>query len=80
MQVIISGDSHFKSGISQVVEDLCGKTNSHFASRGYGSDMVRLGVILMCRDPNLKFQRRVRFSKREKTLYMDVMFESLLVC
>ena len=27
----------------------------------------------MCRNPDYKFKRRIRFSKKDETLYMDVM-------
>jgi len=59
--------------VGAVVDELCGPTLQHFRPRDYGSGLPQLGVVLMCRDPHFNFKRRVRFSKKDQTLYMDVM-------
>jgi hypothetical protein len=73
MHFRITADTNQESGIGSVVEELSGPTRQHFASRDYGSGLPRLCVVIMCRDPKLEFKRRVRFSKQDQTLYMDVM-------
>src|SRR5688572_27140572 len=34
-----------------------------------------IGVILMCRDPDLKFCRRIKYVKKDNALYMDIMLD-----
>ena|SRR2546430_10123451 len=73
MHFRITCDANKESGVGEVVDELSGPTRKHFVPRDYGSGLPRLGVVLMCRDPALNFKRRVRFSKKDQTLYMDVM-------
>ena len=73
MHFRITADSNQESGVGDVVTEMSGPTRQHFLPRDYGSGLPRLCVVLMCRDPHLDFKRRVRFSKKDQTLYMDVM-------
>ena len=73
MHFRITCGANKESGVGEVVDELSGPTRKHFVPRDYGSGLPRLGVVLMCRDPALNFKRRVRFSKKDQTLYMDVM-------
>ena len=73
MHFRITSDANQESGVGEVVCDLSGPTRKHFVPRDYGSGLPRLAVVLMCRDPALNFKRRVRFAKKNQTLYMDVM-------
>jgi len=73
MHFRITCGANKESGVGEVVDELSGPTRKHFVPRDYGSGLPRLGVVLMCRDPALNFNRRVRFSKKDQTLYMDVM-------
>jgi hypothetical protein len=75
MDLRITCDADQKSGVGEVVGDLSGPTRKHFASRDYGSGLPGLGVVLICRDPGLNLKRRIRLSKRDRTLYMDVMLQ-----
>ncbi len=71
----ITGDSNEESGVSDVIYELSGPTRKHFEARDYGAGMHGLGVVLICRNPALNFKRRLRFSKNDKMLYMDVMLD-----
>jgi len=73
MHFQITADTNKESGVGEVVDELTGPTRQQFISQNYGSGLPRLCVVLMCRDPELTFKRRVRFSKKEQTLYMDIM-------
>ncbi len=44
-------------------------------SENYGADLNGIGIILMCREPQFKFKKRLRFSKKDKVLYMDIMLD-----
>jgi len=43
--------------------------------RDYGDGLKKLVVILNCRDPELNYRQRIRFSKTEGTCYIDVMLK-----
>ena len=73
MKVGLLGDSNIESGVAQVIFDIAGATKKHFTTKNYGAGLTGICVVLMCRDPWLNFTRRVRLSKKEKILYMDVM-------
>ena len=73
MRFVITADSNQESGVSDVLYELSGPTRQHFLPRDYGSGLPQLGVVLMCRDPHFNFKRRVRFSRKDQALYMDVM-------
>ena len=75
MDVVITSDANAESGIGDVVFELSGPTSEYFLTRDYGAGLLGVVVVLMCRDPGLRFHRRVRFVKKEKTLYMDVMLD-----
>jgi hypothetical protein len=49
--------------------------HSLFEEREYGEGLHGIVVGFICRDPKLNFKRRVRFAKKEKMLYMDIMLD-----
>ncbi|PYJ51171.1 MAG: hypothetical protein DME83_07865 [Verrucomicrobia bacterium] len=73
MHFRVTADTNQESGVGAVVDELSGPTRKHFVPRDYGSGLPRLCVVLICRDPHLDFEKRVRFSKKDQTLYMDVI-------
>jgi hypothetical protein len=54
---------------------LSGPTRRFFVPKDYGAGLSGLVVVLMCRDPELNFKQRIRFARKEKKLYMDVMLD-----
>ena len=75
MRVTITGDLNSESGISKVVLEISGCTSKHFRPKVYGDGLVGICIVLMCRSAYLKFKRRIRMSKKEKKLYMDIMLD-----
>lgn len=75
MHIRITSDANDESGVGEVVDELSGPTRRHFSPKDYGSGLIGVVVVLMCRDPSLNFKRRVRFARKEKKLYMDVMLD-----
>ena len=49
--------------------------NKYITSDNYGSDLNGIVIILMCRKPEIVFKKRLRLSKKEKVLYMDIMLD-----
>jgi hypothetical protein len=74
MKFNILCDSEWDSMVSTALRELS-RTGyrSLFEERDYGPGLRGLIVGFICRDPGLKFKRRIRFVKKEKNLYMDIM-------
>lgn len=75
MDVLITFDVNEESGVDEVAFDISEATSRHFRLKKYGGQLPALCVVLTCRDPSLKFKRRIRLAKKDRTLYMDVMLE-----
>ncbi|SRR6266545_4256252 len=73
MHVFITSDANQESGVGEFVDKVSGRTDAHFHEKDYGVGLHGLVVVLMCRNPDLKFKQRIRLSKKEKKLYMDIM-------
>lgn len=76
MRFAILGDSHWEARLDEISEALAdGKFREFFEDRFYDDSGLKISVILMCRDPRLEFKRRIRYSRSENKLYMDVMLD-----
>jgi hypothetical protein len=75
MHLRITCDANDESGIGLVVDEISGPTRKHFVSKDYGDSLNGVVIVLMCRNPDLNFKRRLRFSKKDKKLYLDVMLD-----
>ena len=76
MRFFITYDANSEANIDEVLnalDDFC--FDEYFAEKGYDDSGIKIAVVLMCRDPRLKFKQRIRFSKKENTLYMDIMLD-----
>jgi hypothetical protein len=76
MNILITSDSDWQAKLSKVTDELYKRGyKDFFQERDYGPGLDSLCAVLMCRDPALKFKRRIRLSKKESTLYMDTMLD-----
>jgi hypothetical protein len=75
MHLRITSDANAASGVGRVVDEISGPTRRYFASKDYGVGLLGVAVVLMCRNPELNFQRRLSFARKEKTVFMDVMLD-----
>lgn len=73
--LFITSDANSESGVGEVAVEICGPTRKHFATRNYGAGLRGIGVVLMCRNPELNFKTRLRLSKKDKRLSMDIMLD-----
>lgn len=73
MQVFFSGETEASSGVGMVIGEFNEQRREYFGSRNYGEDMKEVAVFFICRTPKLK--QRIRFSKKAKILYTDIMLE-----
>ena len=75
MHLQITSDANEESGVGSVIDEMSGPTKKHFISKEYGKGLDGIVIVLMCRNPDLDFKQRIRFSKKEKMLYMDLMLD-----
>ena len=75
MDVRIVSDSHWETGLTKVSSKLSERTAVFFENKHYGDSLSRVGIVLMCRDPLLEFKQRIRRSKKDAILYLDVMLD-----
>ena len=71
MHVFLSSDFDWEAKLDHATRVL--DTQHHFESRDYGPGLAGLTIILNCREPELALKQRVRFTKADKTLGIDVM-------
>ncbi|MDB4904018.1 MAG: hypothetical protein JWQ63_3299 [Mucilaginibacter sp.] len=74
MRVFITCDANWEAKIDKVL-NILSETGykAVFERRDYGTTIDGIGIVLMCRDPSLKFKQRIRYSRKDRTIYMDIM-------
>lgn len=76
MRFRLLSDAHWEARVDAATDALDDRgLVEHFERRDYGKGLQGLTVILMCQDPELSLKRRVRHSKKESKLYMDIMLD-----
>lgn len=76
MRFTITGDVDNRSGVQDVLNAISNNDlDDYFDERCYDDSGLELFVVLMCRDPSLKFSQRMRYSRGENVLYMDIMLD-----
>lgn len=76
MKINILADAWWESRVGAVLQWLSSASYWEiFEENIYGEGLACLAIILVCREPSLKFKRRIRYSRKDKTIYMDVMLE-----
>lgn len=74
MRFFLTADYNWESKLDHAIKNL--ELRDFFAERKYGEDLSGgIGVVLMCRDPALDFKQRIRLSKKDQSLSMDVMLD-----
>jgi hypothetical protein len=77
MRFNILGDFSHESEMD-IVLDFLSKTKyrDFFFEREYSEVLKGITLILMCRDNEYNFKQRIRYSKIEQKLYIDLMFDN----
>jgi hypothetical protein len=76
MRVNILGDIYWESKVDKVLDALSDINYwTYFQEREYGEELVGLTIVLMCQEPALDLKQRIRLSKKEKKLYLDIMLD-----
>ena len=48
---------------------------NYFQEKNYGEPLDGITIVFMCRDSAANFKQRIRHSKKERKLYMDLMLD-----
>lgn len=76
MRVIITCDIAQETNVDKVVSDIEDLgLRDYFQEKDYGAGLRSFGVVLMCRNPDLIFKRRIRHARKESAFYMDIMLD-----
>lgn len=72
----ILADFYWESGVDKVLDRLSAiEYRRFFVEQCYGSSLEGITVVLMCQNPDLNLKQRIRFSKKEKKIYLDLMLD-----
>ncbi len=76
MRLFITCDSYWEAKIDKVLNTLYHTGYKHFFDRqNYGSSLDGVAIVLICQDSSLNLRQRIRFSKKEKTIYLDILLD-----
>jgi len=75
MRFRVVSDSNVEAGLSEISDGFYEGGLRNYFSEKYDDSGLNLGVVLMCRDPELNFKQRISFSKKDNTLYIDIMLD-----
>jgi hypothetical protein len=75
MHFFITADSNYETRTGDVITKISGPMRRYFLEKDYGSSIEGIVIVFMCRDPKIAFKQRIRFSKKDKKLYMDTMMD-----
>lgn len=76
MRLQITGDFAAESGLEEVILTLTRTSYfKYFQEKSYGEGLLGFSVILMCQEPSLGLKQRIKHSKAEKKIYMDIMLD-----
>ena len=76
MRFGIVSDASYEAKISQVTGAFHARELEdwlHF--KNYGGDIVDIGIVLMCRNPEYNFKQRIRMDRKNKILSIDLMLD-----
>ncbi len=76
LRLNILADVHWESKIDRVLNELSSfGYRQTFESKDYGAGLKGITVLFICQDVALNLKRRIRLSKKEMKLYMDIMLD-----
>lgn len=76
MRFGFTSDTNYEAKVDQVTGEFPQREIEdwlHF--KNYGTDLVGIGIVLMCRNPEYNFKQRIRMDRKNKTLYIDLMLD-----
>ncbi|MFD1437928.1 hypothetical protein [Acinetobacter terrae] len=75
-RLLVTSDSNSETGVADANLSLTANGFYKFIEeQDYGNTLNSLVIIFMCRDPELHFKQRIRYSRKKQKLYMDIMLD-----
>lgn len=72
----IIADFYWESQIDKVLDTLSNTGyRSFFKEQDYGNTLDGLTIVLICQDPTLNLKQRIKYSKKERKIYIDLMLD-----
>lgn len=76
MRFSILADFDHESAIDKVMDRFHEVgVRKFFQEKNYGGTLMGITIVLMCRRPALKFKQRIRYSRKEEKIYLDLMLD-----
>jgi len=76
MRFFITCDSFWEAQVDKVIDRIDDTGyKRYFSEQDYGTSLEGITVVLMCQNPNLNLKQRIRLSKKEKKIYLDLMLD-----
>jgi hypothetical protein len=76
MKFFITCDSFWEAQVDKVIDHIDDTGyKRYFSEQDYGTSLDGITVVLMCHAPNLNLKQRIRLSKKEKKIYLDIMLD-----
>lgn len=74
MRLFISGDVDWESRIDKIILKFpTADFRDFLQQRKYGEGLKGVSVIFMCQDESLALKRRIKLSKAESNIHLDIM-------
>lgn len=76
MRIFITCDSFWEAQVDKIIDRIDDTGyKKYFTEQNYGTSLEGLTIVLMCQDPNLNLKQRIRLSKGERKIYIDIMLD-----
>lgn len=76
MRFNILSDTDWDSKVDKVLDTLTDfEYRRYFEEKNYGDSLEGITIVFMCRNPEYNFKQRIRYSKKEKKIYLDIMLD-----
>lgn len=74
MEIFLTCDAHWESGVENIIDDFYDNNlENTFALKQYGEYLNRISIILICQNPVLNLKQRLKYSKRDQNIYIDII-------
>jgi len=76
MRFNLLSDSDWDSKIDKVLDTLSDfGYRRFFEEKNYGGSLEGITIVFMCRNPEYKFKQRIKYFRKERKVYLDIMLD-----
>ena len=75
-RLLLTADSNIETGVGDASMIIAPNDFYKFMEgQEYGEGIKHLAIFYICRDPELKFKQRIRYTKKDQALCIDIMLD-----